>query len=160
MGALRRSGITSTHSPIRFSRSKGHPRPTADAICAAEFRPSGVRSWSSIITLVALIDVPTSFGSNIGMALQYLKYLESRARDDLSREIVLLGCSSSLDELQVTHLRYFQPQGIPDLPEELRARGIATRRAFRIRRWVVHSFPPWPLTSAEVRYRSEDELRR
>ena len=63
-----------------------------------------------------LIDEPTSFGSDIDMALQYFNYLESRARDDLSREIVLLGCSSSLEELQVTHLRYFQPQGIPDLP--------------------------------------------
>jgi hypothetical protein len=67
-----------------------------------------------------LLSDPITFGSDVPKALQYFTYLESRALEDLSREVVLLGCSSSVDELEVTHLRYFQPRGIPDLPKELR----------------------------------------
>lgn len=57
-----------------------------------------------------------TFGDDVHKALAYFGYLESRSRDDLSNETVLLGCSSTLDELRVTHLRYFHPRGIPDLP--------------------------------------------
>jgi ppGpp synthetase/RelA/SpoT-type nucleotidyltranferase len=60
------------------------------------------------------------FGDDVGRALRYFGYLEDQAREDLRREIVLLGCSSTVDELKVTHLRYFQPQGVPDLPDRLR----------------------------------------
>lgn len=60
------------------------------------------------------------FGDDVHRALRYFGYLEEQAREDLRREIVLLGCSSTLDELKVTHLRYFQPHGVPDLPDHLR----------------------------------------
>jgi hypothetical protein len=60
------------------------------------------------------------FGDDVHRALRYFGYLEEQAREDLRREIVLLGCSSTVDELKVTHLRYFQPRGVPDLPDRLR----------------------------------------
>lgn len=60
------------------------------------------------------------FGDEVHRALRYFGYLEDQAREDLRREIVLLGCSSTVEELEVTHLRYFQPRGIPDLPDRLR----------------------------------------
>lgn len=61
-----------------------------------------------------------SFGDDVGRAMAYFGYLENQARDDLSNETVLLGCSSGIDELKVTHLRYFVPRGIPDLPDHVR----------------------------------------
>lgn len=66
------------------------------------------------------IDILEEFDADVGRGLAYFGYLESRSRDDLSQEIVLLGCSSSLEELKVTHLRYFQPRGMPELPERIR----------------------------------------
>jgi ppGpp synthetase/RelA/SpoT-type nucleotidyltranferase len=60
------------------------------------------------------------FGQDLGKAMRYFGYLEEQASDDLRREVVLLGCSSGINELRVTHLRYFQPRGIPDLPDRLR----------------------------------------
>ena len=63
-----------------------------------------------------------SFGGDVERAMSYFGYLENQARDDLSSETVLLGCSSSIDELKVTHLRYFVPRGIPDLPDDIRAK--------------------------------------
>jgi hypothetical protein len=61
-----------------------------------------------------------TFGSDVKRALGYFGYLEDQSREDLRRETVLLGCSSTVEELKVTHLRYFQPRGVPDLPEDLR----------------------------------------
>lgn len=63
-----------------------------------------------------------SFRGDVDRAMAYFGYLENQARDDLSNETVLLGCSSSIDELKVTHLRYFVPRGIPDLPDHIRAK--------------------------------------
>lgn len=64
------------------------------------------------------------FGGDVHRALLYFGYLEEAARKDLGNEVVLLGCSSTLDELRVTHLRYFQPDGIPDLPDRLRTDNV------------------------------------
>lgn len=55
-------------------------------------------------------------GADISDALQHFSYLEGLVTSPSEREVVLLGCAATEDELRVTHLRYFQPRGIPDLP--------------------------------------------
>ncbi|MGY2075621.1 hypothetical protein [Blastococcus sp. SYSU DS0828] len=61
-----------------------------------------------------------SLGENLRQTLRRFSYLEGLSRDTLTREVVLLGSASSEEQLRVTHIRYFAPRGIPDLPPELR----------------------------------------
>lgn len=59
-----------------------------------------------------------SFGDDVEGALRQITYLEDLHRQDLARETVLLG-APKIKELGVTHLRYFQAGGTPELPEFL-----------------------------------------
>jgi len=58
------------------------------------------------------------FGDDVDAALEQVTYLEDLHRQDLARETVLLG-APKMRELGVTHLRYFESSGTPELPEFL-----------------------------------------
>lgn len=60
------------------------------------------------------------FGDRLADAVQHMLYLEDRFRADLSHETVLLGFSAGDAAGETTHLRYFRPRGIPDLPDVIR----------------------------------------
>ena len=68
-----------------------------------------------------------SLGASVSEALQHFSYLEGLVTSPSEREVVLLGCSATEQELRVTHLRYFQPRGIPDLPTRVTPEGERPR---------------------------------
>lgn len=57
-----------------------------------------------------------SIGSSIGHALELFEYLESDGSKSATRETVLLGSQGSESDIRVTHVRYFAPRGLPELP--------------------------------------------
>jgi hypothetical protein len=61
-----------------------------------------------------------SFDGRLDDAIRRLLYLEDLFRADFSNETVLIGVSSGEKELKITHMRYFWPMGIPEIPEVVR----------------------------------------
>lgn len=60
------------------------------------------------------------FDLDLEAAIRQMTYLEELHRHDMGRESVLIGISATKDELKITHLRYFRPYGVPDLPDFLK----------------------------------------
>lgn len=58
-------------------------------------------------------------GSSIESAVRTFSYSESLPAGGSGKEVVLLGCASTQEKLRVTHIRYFSPRGIPELPASI-----------------------------------------
>ena len=59
-------------------------------------------------------------GTGGAKAVSALAYQETLAPDKIRREAALLGAASTEAQLKETHLRYFAPLGIPQLPDAIR----------------------------------------
>ena len=60
-------------------------------------------------------------GKDLEGAIAYFSYLEKMHSANFGKEVVLLAAPSSVDELNVTHMRYFQFQGRPFIPKAIAA---------------------------------------
>jgi hypothetical protein len=59
-----------------------------------------------------------SYGTDDDLAIEHFALLETLHSSNLSKEVVLLAAPSVADELSVTHTRYFEPEGRPNIPSQ------------------------------------------
>lgn len=59
------------------------------------------------------------FGSAIEPALRALEYYEDLHAQDAQREAVLIGVGTDVQDLEISHQRYYSSGGFPPLPEQL-----------------------------------------
>ena len=62
-----------------------------------------------------------AYGTDLNMAIAQFSFLETLHSANFSKEVVLLAAPSSVEELSVTHTRYFEAQGMPNIPQKLSA---------------------------------------